>query len=87
MEETIGTLNLKIARLQQQLSVLRQRQNLGRAYPDFQVVLRRKRTEIERQLRTLIKSREELSHRVRQNLKEGIFDGELDRHESLYKPG
>ena len=76
MTETIGTLNLKIARLQHQLAILEQQQNLGRAYPDFQVVLRRKMTEIEHQLRQLIQSREELSGYVAQNTQKGIFNGD-----------
>ena len=35
MQETVGTLNLKIARLEQHIRVLHQQQSLGSSYPDF----------------------------------------------------
>ena len=85
MNETIGTLNLRIARLQQQLAVLQQQQNLGRAYPDFQIFLRQRMTEIEHQLRQLIQSKEELSDYVAQDTQKGIFNGDQrSGPESLY---
>jgi hypothetical protein len=76
MNETIGTLNLKIARMQHQLAILQQQQSLGRAYPDFQITLRQKMTELENQLRQLIQRREELGDDVAQDTQKGIFNGD-----------
>ncbi|MBE7557010.1 MAG: hypothetical protein HS126_38720 [Anaerolineales bacterium] len=39
MAETIGTLELKIARLEQRLVVIRQRQRLSQAYPEHRAAL------------------------------------------------
>ena len=39
MSETIGTLELKIARLEQQLAVIRQQQRLSQAYPEHRAAL------------------------------------------------
>lgn len=39
MEETVGTVSLKIARLENELRLLREKLHLSRAYPDFQAKL------------------------------------------------
>ena len=41
MSETIGTLALKIARLEQRLTVIRQQQRLSQAYPEYRATLLR----------------------------------------------
>ena len=85
MNETIGTLNLKIARMQHQLAILQQQQNLGRAYPDFQITLRQRMTAIEHQLRQLVQRRGELDDDVAQDAQKGIFNGDQrPGPESLY---
>jgi hypothetical protein len=48
--ETIGTLNLKIARLQQHLTVLASRQRLSEPYPEHQQRLRQEARQTQAQL-------------------------------------
>ncbi len=60
MQETIGTLALKIARLQHQLRVLQIQQQLGRGYPGVQADLIRRQLMVEHQLGQLMHSQEEL---------------------------
>lgn len=83
MQETVGTLALKIARLQQQLHVLQQQQQLGKPYPQFQADLLRRQLLVEHQLGQLVQNKEELQH-VIQNIPEGAFNGELDGQEPFY---
>jgi hypothetical protein len=57
--ETMGTLNLKIARLEQYLRVLSQQQYLSNPYPDHQANLIREYGRLERRLGELIQRRQE----------------------------
>jgi hypothetical protein len=84
MEETVGTLNLKIARLQQRLGILLQQQNLGRAYPEFQVSLNQQKAELESQLRSLIQRREEMGRDAIEYLQKGDINGEHSGCEPLF---
>ncbi|HXV98114.1 MAG TPA: hypothetical protein VEC93_06790 [Anaerolineae bacterium] len=59
MPETLGTLNLKIARLEQHLAVLKQQQHLSSAYPDHKTQLSREYFRQEVRLRQLIRRRQE----------------------------
>ncbi len=59
MKETIGTLNLKIARLEQRLQVLKQQQWLSNAYPQHQTHLEREYLHLEAVLYELIRRRQE----------------------------
>ena len=60
MSETIGTLNLKIIRLEQSLELLKQRRQLSFAFPDYQSRLTREAGELESQLYQLKKYRNEI---------------------------
>lgn len=71
MKDTIGTLNLKIARLQHQLEVIQQRQRLSLAYPQYYACLMDEVAAVENQLRELKQHREELSRM------EDFWKGEL----------
>jgi hypothetical protein len=59
MPETLGTLNLKIARLEQHLAVLKQQQRLSSAYPDHKAQLSREYFRLEVRLRQLLQRRQE----------------------------
>ncbi len=61
MQETIGTLNLKIARLEQRLKVLEQQQMLSSKYPDQKAKLTIEYLRVQLKLRQLIQHRQELS--------------------------
>jgi hypothetical protein len=61
MPETIGTLNLKIARLEQRLQVLKKQQGLSSAYPNHQTHLKREYLQLEAVLYELIRRRQEFS--------------------------
>jgi hypothetical protein len=61
--ETVGTLNLKIARLQQQLQVLRQQQLMSDAYPARKAELTREYLELQWALRQLKQRRQEFLQR------------------------
>lgn len=61
MYETLGTLNLKIARLEQFLKVLEQQQAMSNPYPDYQVELKQQYTRLQSQLRRLVQHRRQLS--------------------------
>lgn len=82
MQETVGTLTLKIARLQQQLQLLQQQQHLGKAYPKVQADLLRRQLLVEHQLGQLMQNKEELQH-VIHNFPQGAFDGEFAGQESF----
>lgn len=61
MPETLGTLNLKIARLEQGLKVLEQQQAMSRAYPDCQARLARQYACLQSQLWRLVRHRRHLA--------------------------
>jgi hypothetical protein len=61
--ETVGTLNLKIARLQQQLQVLRQQQLMSDAYPARKAELARECLELQLALRQLKQRQQEFLQR------------------------
>ncbi len=82
MAETLGTLELKIFRLQHQLKVLQQQQQLCAAYPDYQAHLAQKMLRVQSQLTELVQYREELSYRI--DLIEGAFDGNRQKQRTLY---
>lgn len=57
--ETIGTLNLKIARLEQRLQVLEQQQRLSTSYPALKADLMREYSQLEAILHELVQRRQE----------------------------
>ena len=61
MAETVGTLNLKIARLEGQLSVIEQQLILGVMYPDHCETLTRQGLRLQSQLDQLYKQRQHLN--------------------------
>jgi hypothetical protein len=60
MFETIGTLELKITRLEQHLELLKQRQQLSIAYPDHRLQLILEAGQVQSQLSQLKKYRDEI---------------------------
>jgi hypothetical protein len=60
MPETMGTLELKIARLEQRLQVLQQQRRLSSTYPHYQAHLNREYLQIEAVLDELVRRRQEL---------------------------
>ena len=63
MPETIGTLNLKIARLKKRLNLLEQQQLLSRPYPYLQYKLMQQDKAVRFQLDQLLQYREVFSGR------------------------
>ena len=59
MAETLGTLDLKIARLEQRLAVLRQQQRLSSVYPDHEAALVREYRQLQILLGQLSERRQE----------------------------
>lgn len=59
MAETIGTLELKIARLEQHLAVLRQQQRLSQAYPEHRAALLNEDRRLQSVLSSLNRRRQE----------------------------
>ena len=57
MEETVGTLNLKIARLEQKLQLLQQQRRLSRPYPDHLARLTLQDFQTRSQLQKLLETR------------------------------
>lgn len=53
MPETIGTLALRIARLEQRLTVIRQQQRLSQTYPEYRAALLREDHNLQSVLRHL----------------------------------
>lgn len=53
MNETVGTLNLKIARLEQQLQIIRQQQRLSSRYPEHWARLSRQGEQLQHRLSQL----------------------------------
>lgn len=60
MEETIGTLSLKIARIEHRLRVLKQQQVLSSAYPDHQAKLMIEVLTMQTQLNDMTRIREQV---------------------------
>ena len=60
MPETLGTLNLKIARLEQWLKVLEYQQAMSQAYPEYQAKLDQECARLKSQLLRLIQYRRHL---------------------------
>lgn len=60
MQETVGTLNLKIARLEGYLKVLQQQLDLSDNYPTCKARLTQKDLQLRYQLRQLIQDRQKL---------------------------
>ncbi|MBN1994648.1 MAG: hypothetical protein JW953_18255 [Anaerolineae bacterium] len=83
MPETIGTLNLKIARLTSQLQVLEQQQRLSSLYPDHQSKLIREDLKVRFQLQQLLTCRAEILQRVSGYMSERLFDGSGQREQSF----
>lgn len=61
MPETIGTLELKIARLEQHLVVIRQQQRLSQAYPEHRAALMNEDRRLQAVLSHLNRRRQEFS--------------------------
>lgn len=59
MPETLGTLNLKIARLEHYLTVLKQQQMMSSAYPDHEAQLTLEQLRIQTLLHQLIERQQE----------------------------
>ena len=53
-----GMVNLKIARLQRHLKLLRQQQTLSSAYPNHQTKLAERKLQVQFQLRQLVQNRD-----------------------------
>jgi hypothetical protein len=83
MPETIGTLNLKIVRLESRLKLLEQQQVLSSAYPNHQINLIREISKVRFQLQQLIQYREELLQRVNDCQTERLLDGNRKRQQSF----
>jgi hypothetical protein len=60
VQETVGTLNLKIARLNHRLRVLEQDRAMSRLYPAYQANLIQEYLQLQLQLHKLIHSRQEI---------------------------
>ena len=60
--ETIGTLNLKIVRLERYLNLLKEQQYLSQPYPDYQVRITLETQTVQSQLNQLKKQREQIAH-------------------------
>jgi DNA repair ATPase RecN len=61
MLETVGTLNLKIAQLEQRLQLLKQQQQLSRVYPTHHAKLVQEGDQVWQQLRQLRQRRQSLA--------------------------
>jgi len=61
-KETVGTLNLKIARLEQLLKILLQKQTLSKAYPEHYRQFNYLGTQIENQLHQMMTHRNQLTN-------------------------
>jgi hypothetical protein len=59
--ETVGTLNLKIARLQQHLAVLAAQALMSRPYPQHQQYLQGQAAQLQQQLDDLIEQQQRLT--------------------------
>jgi hypothetical protein len=85
MPETVGTLTLKIARLQNHLNNLDQRQSLSRPYPQLYVELGQQKVKAQSLLLFMQLYREELLTQTTQNnVAGGLFHGSSQRKQSVY---
>jgi hypothetical protein len=84
MQETVGTLNLKIAQLEQRLQVLKQQQFMSQTYPDFTATLSRKKLELQTQLGQLLKARDELLQQATKFSSERSFSGNSGRDQQSF---
>jgi hypothetical protein len=84
MSETIGTLNLKIARLKMRLSLLEQQQALSGPYPYHQSQLIQEGAQVRFQLHQLRQYREELLRQVTNYMTGRLVDGSGQREQSFY---
>lgn len=62
MLETLGTLNLKIARLEQRLAVLKQQERMSHTYPTRKAELVREYLQLQSELGRLTEHRKRLVH-------------------------
>ena len=83
MPETVGTLNLKIARLKNRLDLLEKQQQLSRTYPHHRNNLMQEGSKVRFQLRQLMQYREELLRWVTDCMNERLFDGNRQREQSF----
>ena len=83
MPETVGTLDLKIARLKQRLKLLKQQQALSRSYPDHQNKLIQEDARVQFQLQQLIQYRKKLLPQVTDYMTRRWFDGNDQREQSF----
>jgi chaperonin cofactor prefoldin len=83
MQETEGTINLKISRLQQQMKLLQQRYILSNPYPQYQAALVSAQMQAQDQLRRLILTREALINHVAEYAPEKIFNGDENGQKSF----
>ncbi|NJN99089.1 MAG: hypothetical protein HC875_35840 [Anaerolineales bacterium] len=62
MLETLGTLNLKIARLEHRLAILKQQERMSNAYPTRKAELVREYLQLQTELGRLTEDRQRLVH-------------------------
>ena len=77
MPETVGTLNLKIARLMQRLKVLEEQQAMSQTYPQHLRKLIQEGLAVQFQLRQLIQYRAELLSQLNYKLNRSFPNGSL----------
>ena len=87
MEETVGTLDLKITRLEQQLKIIRHQQILSSAYLDYKLRLIEKDAELQAKLDQLIKYREQLLQQSEAYAMGRLFDANSRETSENYRRG
>ena len=86
MIETTGTLNLKIAQLEQRLKLLKQQQILSGVYPTHQAKLIEEDCRVQRQLEQLLQRRQTLSQTITGSTMEMPFNDETrERKRPFYQ--
>jgi hypothetical protein len=86
MIETTGTLNLKIAQLEQRLKVLKQQQILSGVYPAHQAKLIEEDARVQQQLQQLLQRRQTLLQTTTGfNLERPFNDETRERKRSFYQ--
>ena len=83
MPETVGTLNLKIARLMQRLKVLEEQQAMSKTYPQHLRKLIQEGLAVQFQLHQLIQYRAELLSQLNHHIVVRLFNGNGQREQSL----
>jgi hypothetical protein len=83
MADTVGTLNLKIARLQYYLQVVQQRKRLSLSYPQYYTYLVAEEADLENQLRELMRRKEELIQNKTEEFWKGDIYGNPDGQKSV----